>query len=118
MRRKPKMLQQTSNSGMNTSIPCQRWSHTDACLVKRHKGIADLFTFESLELSSIDGVHVSIPAEELSGLDPMLLRQGACALLQQLLDGCCAVSCPDVIQHAHELWVALPENLHNGRKRA
>lgn len=43
----------------------------------------------------------------------MLLGQGPRALLQQLLDGRCAVAGPDVIQHAHELWVALPEDLHH-----
>ena len=80
--------------------------------VKEFREGTHLLALQCLELSSIDSVHISISAKQLSGLHTILLGQGARALLQQLLNGMCAVACPDVIQHAHELRVALPEHLN------
>lgn len=77
---------------------------------------AYLFTLQGTQLLSIHGVHVSVPAEELGGLDPVLLRQRAAALLQQLLNGGLAIAGSNVVQHTHKLWVALTPYLQAGER--
>lgn len=75
------------------------------------RNAAYLFTLQGTQLLGIHCVHVSIPAEELGGLDPILFGQGAAALLQQLLNGGLAIAAADVVQHAHKLGVALTPHL-------
>ncbi len=74
---------------------------------------AYLFSFKCAQLSCIHSVHISILAEQLRGFDAILFWQGPGAELQQLLNGCSAIACPDVIQHPDKLWIALPEHLHS-----
>ena len=92
---------------LSTHVP------SDAAVAQAVAGCdgAYLFTLEGTQLLSIHGVHVSIPAEELGGLHPVLLGQGAAALLQQLLNGGLAIAGSYVVQHTHKLGVALTPHL-------